>query len=259
MTPSLGVQVGTLARRSISRTIRQPVVLVPNLIFPLFMLAVMTSASDRVTRIPDFPTDSYVTFVLGAMMVQSAIGANTIAGTALGSDIETGFLNRIALTPVRGMALVAAGLSGVAVLGAIQIALVLSVGLASGAHVAAGVLGGVAVFGVVLCVIVAFGAVGQLIALRTGGEEAVHSVFSLFLGLTFMSSMAMPRDLMQTDWFQTVATINPISYLVEAPRSLFIDGWDAEALALGIGVAMVIMLLSVFGSTSILRRRVFRA
>jgi ABC-2 type transport system permease protein len=258
VTPSLGVQVGTLARRSISRTIRQPVVLVPNMIFPLFMLAVMTGASDRVTQVPDFPTDSYVTFVLGAMMVQAAVGANTIAGIALGQDIETGFLNRIALTPVQGMALVAAGLAGVAVLGSMQVGLIMSVGLLSGAHVEAGVLGGVAVVGVLLLVILAFGAVGQFIALKSGGEEAVHSMFSLFLGLIFMSSMSMPRDLMSEDWFKTIATINPISYLVEAPRSLFIDGWDAEALVLGCGVAITVLLLAVFASTRVLRRQVFR-
>ena len=59
------------------------------------------------------------------------------------------------------------------------------------------------------------------------------------LGLLFMSSMAMPRDLIQEDWFKTIATYNPISYLIEAARSLFINGWDAEALALGAGIAAV--------------------
>ena len=258
MTPSLGVQVGTLARRSIARTIRQPVILVPNLIFPLFMLAVMSGASDRVTQVPNFPTDSYVTFVLGAMMVQAAVGANTIAGIALGQDIETGFLNRIALTPVQGMALVAAGLAGVAVLGSMQTGLVLSVGLAMGAHVEAGVAGGFAVIGVTLLIILAFGSVGQLIALRSGGEEAVHSLFSLMLGLIFMSSMTMPRDLMKEEWFKTIASINPISYLIEAPRSLFIEGWNGEALALGCGVAVVVLTIALTASTSILRSRVFR-
>jgi ABC-2 type transport system permease protein len=256
--PSLGVQISTLAKRSISRTVRQPVILVPNLIFPLFMLEVMSGAGGQVTKVPNFPTTSYVTFVLGAMMIQAAVGANTIAGIALGQDVETGFLRRIALTPVQGMALVAAGLAGVAVLGSMQTTLVLGVGLLEGAHVEAGALGGVAVVVVVLLVILAFGAVGQFIALATGGEEAVHSLFSLFLGLIFLSSMAMPRNLMTTDWFQTVATINPISYLIEAPRSLFVDGWDAQALALGCGIAAVILIFAVVASTRVLRSKAFR-
>jgi ABC-2 type transport system permease protein len=248
-----------LAKRSISRTIRKPVILVPNLIFPLFMLAVLSGAADRVTKVPNFPTDSYVTFVLGAMMIQAAVGANTIAGISLGQDIETGFLNRIALTPINGMAVVAAGLAGVAVLGSMQTGLVLVVGLASGAHVAAGIAGGFAVVGVVMLVILAFGSIGQLIALRSGGEEAVHSLFSFMIGLIFMSSMSMPRDLMKTEWFKTIATINPISYLIEAPRSLFIEGWNAEALALGCGVALVVLIASLAGSVAVLRSKVFRA
>ncbi len=258
MTPSLGVQVGTLAKRSISRTIRQPAILIPNLVFPLFMLAVLTGASKQVTEIPGFPTDSYVTFVLGAMMIQAAMGANSIAGIALGQDVETGFLNRIALTPTRGAALVAAGLAGVAVLGTMQIGLVLGVGLAAGAHVEAGAAGGVAVIGVVLLTVLAFGAIGQFIALRSGGEEAVHSLFSLILGLVFMSSMSMPRNLMTTEWFKTIATYNPISYLIEAPRSLFITGWDAEALALGCGISVILLMMAVLGSAAALRRRVVR-
>ena len=52
--------------------------------------------------------------------------------------------------------------------------------------------------------------------------------------LLFLSSAALPRDLIAQDWFQTVATINPVSYLIEGFRSLFITGWDAEALALAL-------------------------
>ncbi len=48
----------------------------------------------------------------------------------------------------------------------------------------------------------------------------------------------MPRNLIEVDWFRTAATINPVSYLIEAVRSLIITGWDAEALALGFGVAL---------------------
>ena len=47
--------------------------------------------------------------------------------------------------------------------------------------------------------------------------------------------MALPRNLIQTDWFREVATYNPVSYLLEAIRSLLIEGWDPQALALGFG------------------------
>src|SRR3712207_6989284 len=49
----------------------------------------------------------------------------------------------------------------------------------------------------------------------------------------FLSSVNLPRNLIEQDWFRTIATYNPVSYLVEGVRSLIITGWDGEALALG--------------------------
>src|SRR3712207_3921836 len=105
-TPSLRVQVGKLARRSIARTLRQPAVIVPSFVFPLFMLAVVSAGGDQVTEVKGFPTDSYVTFLLGAVLVQGASGAATMAGNSLGTDISTGFLSRLALTPMRAGTLI---------------------------------------------------------------------------------------------------------------------------------------------------------
>ena len=50
--------------------------------------------------------------------------------------------------------------------------------------------------------------------------------------------MNMPRDLIETEWFRWIATLNPVSYLIEGLRSLAIVGWDLEALALGFGAAL---------------------
>ena len=67
-------------------------------------------------------------------------------------------------------------------------------------------------------------------ALRTGSGEAVQGLFPLIFVALFLSSMALPRNLIEKDWFRTVATWNPVSYLLEGIRSLVIVGWDAEAL-----------------------------
>ena len=82
-----------------------------------------------------------------------------------------------------------------------------------------------------------FGAIGASLALRTGSGEAVQGLFPLFFVFLFLSSMALPRNLIETDWFRTVATYNPVSYLLEGIRSLLIDGWDVDALLAGFGVA----------------------
>ena len=258
MSSALAIQVGHLARRSIVRTLRQPIVIVPSLIFPLFLLAVNAGGLDAATRLPGFPTDSYLTFALALTFMQGALFAVTAAGTDLASDVETGFLNRLSLTPMRGAALIAGELAGVVVLAVIQSVFYLAVGLAAGATVAAGVAGVLVLFVLSVITAVGFGALGAFFALRLGSGEAVQGMFPVFFVLLFLSSMSLPRDLIEIDWFRTVATWNPVSYLIEGMRSLLITGWDGEALALGFGVALAILAIGLASAAVGLRGRLVR-
>ena len=106
-------QVGYLARRSITRTVRQPILIIPSLVFPLFLLAVNSSGLDAATSLPGFPTDSYLTFALGLTFMQGALFATMGAGQSIAGDIQHGFFNRLQLTPLRGPALIAGQLAGV--------------------------------------------------------------------------------------------------------------------------------------------------
>ena len=54
----------------------------------------------------------------------------------------------------------------------------------------------------------------------------MQGVFPLFFVFLFLSSSSLPRDLIEQDWFRTIATYNPVSYLFEGLRSLIIFGWD---------------------------------
>ena len=116
----LRTQVGQLAQRSVLRTLRQPAQIVPALVFPLFLLAVNSGGLQDATNLPGFPTDSYLTFALAVPFMQGALFSVMNAGTDLARDIETGFLNRLALTPLRGAALLSGLLAGAVVLGLVQ-------------------------------------------------------------------------------------------------------------------------------------------
>jgi ABC-2 type transport system permease protein len=109
-----------------------------------------------------------------------------------------------------------------------------------------------------LLITLGFGAVGSMIALRTGSGEAVQGMFPLLFVLLFLSSMALPRNLIEQDWFRTVATYNPVSYLIEGIRSLLVTGWDGEALALGFGVALAILVAGLVGASAALKTRLVR-
>jgi ABC-2 type transport system permease protein len=257
MSVTLATQLGQLARRSVARTLRQPAQIVPALVFPLFLLAVNAGGLNEATKLPGFPTDSYLTFALAITFMQGAMFALINAGTNLASDVETGFLNRLALTPLRPSALLTGMLGGVLALGFIQAATYLLVGLTAGAHVAAGMGGVLVIFALSFLMTLGFATLGSAAALRTGSGEAVQGLFPLFFVLLFLSSMSLPRNLL-TGWFHDVATWNPVSYLVEAIRSLLITGWDGEALALGFAVCIGLIILGTVLSSLALRTRLVR-
>jgi ABC-2 type transport system permease protein len=251
-------EIGVLALRSTLKTLRQPAQIVPALIFPLFLLAVNSGGLKSATSIPGFPTDSYLAFALAVPFIQGALFAVMNAGTNLGRDIETGFMNRLALTPLRGPSLLTGLLVGTVLVGIVQAATYLVVGLSAGSGFAAGFLGVPVLIALSVLVTFGFGAIGLFAALRTGSGEAVQGLFPVFFVSLFLSSMALPRNLIQTDWFREVATYNPVSYLIEGFRSLVITGWDTEALALAFGIAAAIAVVGLFAASSALKSRLVR-
>jgi ABC-2 type transport system permease protein len=255
---SLRNQVGQLARRSVLRTLRQPAQIVPALIFPLFLLAVNSGGLREATNLPGFPTDSYLTFALAVPFMQGALFSVMNSGTDLARDIETGFLNRLALTPLRGAALLSGLLAGTLVLGFIQGVTYLTVGLIAGAELAAGAGGALMIILLGITVTVAFGTIGLFVALRTGTGEAVQGLFPVFFVFLFLSSMALPLELIQTDWYRAIASANPVSYLLQAFRSLLIEGWEAGPLALGFGIAAAIFAIGMYGASTALKTRLVR-
>jgi ABC-2 type transport system permease protein len=255
---TLAVQVGMLARRSVVRTLRQPLMVVPSLFFPLLLLSINSSGLDSATRLPGFPTDSYFQFALAIPFVQGALFSANSAGTNVASDIESGFLNRLSLTPLRRVSLMMGQLAGILALGLIQAATFVVVGVAFGSGIKAGVSGALVIVALSLVISLAFGCIGAFVALRSGTGEAVQGVFPLFFAALFLSSMSLPRNLIETDWFRTVATYNPVSYMLEAIRSLVITGWDAEALALGFACAGGVAVIALIAASSALRTQMVR-
>jgi ABC-2 type transport system permease protein len=254
----LRTQVGQLAQRSVLRTMRQPAQIVPALVFPLFLLAVNSGGLKDATNLPGFPTDSYLTFALAVPFMQGALFSVMNAGTDLARDIETGFLNRLALTPLRGAALLSGLLAGAVVLGLVQAVVYLSVGLIAGAELTTGFAGALVIVALSVSITVAFGSIGLFAALRTGSGEAVQSLFPVFFVFLFISAMALPLDLIQTNWFKAIASANPVTYLLEAFRSLLFEGWEIGTLALGFGIAVVLLGLGMLAASSALKTRLVR-
>src|SRR5213075_19421 len=138
----LADQVYLLARRSVVRTARQPANVIAPLVFPMLLLAVNSGGLKAETRLPGFPTTSFVAFALAVPFIQGALFATMNANVEFARDIQTGFLNRLALTPVRGIVLLVGQLGGLITMGVVQATVYLSVGLAVGVRLESGPLWG---------------------------------------------------------------------------------------------------------------------
>jgi ABC-2 type transport system permease protein len=255
---TVAAQVGALAARSVTRTLRQPASAIPPLLFPVMLMLVNAAGLDSTTELPGFPTDSFLAFALAVPFIQGALFSTMNAGTDLARDIQTGFLNRLALTSMRGSALIAGQLGGIVVLGLVQAAFYIVVGLAVGVDFASGLLGILTLLAFAALVSVGFGALGIWLALRTGSGEAIQGLFPLLFVFLFLSSMNAPRNVIDVDWFHAVATANPVSYLIECVRSLIITGWDGQALALGFGISVVIGVVALALASAALVERLAR-
>jgi ABC-2 type transport system permease protein len=251
-------QVGAVARRSATGVLRQRALIIFPMLFPLILFAINGTSLSRVTELPGFPTHSYRAFLLAFPFVQGAMFVSISTGTSLARDVETGFLNRLALTPLRSEAMLFGQLGGAFVLGCVQAVVYLLVGIATGVTFASGVGGVLVLLTLSLTISFGFASLGGLLALRLGTGEKIQGIFPLLFVTLFLSSATLPRNVIGTAWFREIATYNPVSYMVEGLRSLVIGGWDAQALALGFGLSLALAAVSLALAQPAMRSRLAR-
>ena len=235
---------------------RQPQVIVPSLFFPLFFAALNSAAFDRVTsQQAGFGSqfDSFLDFLLAATVLQGVVFGSTQAGTEMANDIEIGFFDRLLASPVSRTSILVGRLAGGAALAAAQALFFTAVLVLFGATMAG--IGPLAVLVVTSALLgVGIGGFGVVLGIRTGSAEAVQGSFPLIFVLMFTSSAFFPRELM-TGWYRTVATYNPVSWILEALRDLQTLGWSGQDAAVAVGVSAAIAALSVLAGLRALNRR----
>ncbi len=238
-------QLGALARRAIVNTSRQPASVVPSILFPLIFMSMSAGALNKATELPGFPqVDGFMQFAISATIIQGILFGAIGAGTDMARDIEGGFFDRLIASPVSRASIVIGRLAGAATLGFVQGIVFLLIVMLLGVTVEGGVAA-IAMIAVAAAIIAAgVGAVTVSMGLRTGSSEAVQGAFPLIFVFLFFSSAFFPRDLM-SGWFKTVASVNPLSHLVEGLRTQVITGVDIGAWLTSIGIGASIFALGL--------------
>ena len=230
MVRSVGVvtDIATVARRSVRSLMREPEALAPALIIPTFFFIVNIGALESfVERTPGI---DYRAFQIPVAIIFAVTGISR--ASVLVIDIQTGYLSRMLVTPVRRTTLLLGLMVADVVLALALSLVVIAMGLVFGVGFGTGLAGVVVFLGLAVAWSLAFTGFPYTVALRTGNPAAVNSSFLIFFPFAFLTPAYVPRELM-TGWMQAVAAWNPVTYLLEAMRSLLSDGWDAASLGKG--------------------------
>jgi ABC-2 type transport system permease protein len=261
--------LATVARRALRSIPREPESIIPALVVPVFFFVVNTGSLGATFEGlaagggPGGPPGSglpdgfnYEAFQLPVAIIFAVTGVSRAA--QLVTDIQSGYFDRLSVTPVNRLAL----LLGLMVADfALVVGLtlpVLGLGFLYGVTFETGVLGALVfvllggLWGLV------FTGFPYAIALRTGSPAAVNSSFILFFPFAFLTTAFAPEEAL-TGWLATVADFNPVTYLLEALRSLLYGGgWDAGALLRGLAAILGVGVLTQTLSLSALRARTSR-
>jgi ABC-2 type transport system permease protein len=244
----------TLGRRSLTEAIRQPDALFMTFFIPIFFLVVNTGQAAEI-----FPSDStgflegqgYGAFQLPITLLLAA--SFGIGALFLVEEIEGGYFDKLRAMPIPRYAMVLGRLTGEAVKGvAISVVIVL-LALPFGITIASGPLGFVLLVALTTLWGVVYSGFMQLIALKTRSAAATNSAGLIFFPLLFLTPNFVPRPLL-TPPMEVAATYNPVTYIMEAMRSLVLHDLDWPVIARGFAVVAATGVVMVVVSVRSIRR-----
>jgi len=235
-----------LGRRALREGIRTPEAIVPTLFIPLFFLVVNVGQAAKI--FPGSTTDFLHGQGYGAFQLPASLLLAASFGTAalfLVEEIEGGYFDKLRATPVRRSAIVLGRLVAEGVKTLLIASLIVVLGLVFGITIASGFLGFLLLIILAAGWAVVYAGFMQIIALKTRSAAATNSAGLVFFPLLFLTPNLVPRNLL-THPMEIAATVNPVTYVMEALRSLILQDLRWETIGLGylvIAVAGVVMLV----------------
>lgn len=221
--------VAVLGARDILKGVRTPMLITASLIQPIIWLVLFSQTFQGLADTPQFRDlgyTSYLTFLVPGMVMLSVLFTALQSGMATVTDVDTGMLDKLLISPIRRFSILGGRVVADAVTMLVQGAIVLAVAILMGAKVQTGWLGALQLLGYATLFGVVWASLSNLIALRTRNSE-LTMVAGLLLTLPalFLSPAFFPKPL-QPSWLQTVAGWNPAAYVIETGQRLMTAGYD---------------------------------
>ena len=238
-------QAGLLGGRALREGVRTPESLIPTLLIPLFFLVVNVGQAGKIFpsgSTPFLRGQSYAAFQLPSSLLLAASFSS--AALYLVEDIEGGYFDKLRAAPISRSALVIGRLLAESLKSVLITSVLILLALPFGISIASGPPGFLLLLVLNALWAVTFAGFMQLIALKSRSAAATNSGGLVFFPLLFLTPNFVPRDLL-TRPMEIAATFNPVTYVMEALRSLILEDFSWAPLARGFGVLAALGLLMV--------------
>jgi ABC-2 type transport system permease protein len=243
-----------LGRRSLIEMLRQPDALFMTFFIPIFFLIVNTGQAAEI-----FPSAStgflkgqgYGAFQLPITLLLAA--SFGMAALFLVEEIEGGYFDKLRAIPIPRYSIVLGRLVAEGLKGIVIASVIVLIALPFGITIASGLFGFLVL--VVLTALwgVVYAGFMQIITLKTRSAAATNSGGLIFFPLLFLTPNFVPRDML-TRPMEVAATFNPVTYLMEAMRSLILDDLDLAKVLPGFGVVAVLGALMLAITIRMIKR-----
>jgi ABC-2 type transport system permease protein len=236
-----------LGRRSVKEALRQPDALFMTMFIPIFFLVVNTGQAAEIFPSDDTPFlegQGYGAFQLPITLLLAA--SFGMAALFLVEEIEGGYFDKLRAIPIPRYSIVLGRLVAEGAKGIVISVLIVVIALPFGITIASGPLGFVLLIALSALWGVVYAGFMQLIALKTRSAAATNSGGLIFFPLLFLTPNFVPRDML-TEPMEIAATVNPVTYLMEAMRSLILDDlvwadiWPGFAVVAVLGALMLVL------------------
>ena len=237
-----------VAGRSLHETFRNPVLIVPPIAMPFFLLLAFTGSLSSLGEVQGFEPDQYTAFLFIFCLMQAAAFTGVMGGIAMIEDFESGFIARLMVTAPSRQAILAGHCVATMCRAVLVLAVLTGLGFAIGMDASAGVLDYVGLYGLagLLALASALWAGGMAMHMRSSSAGSIITLpifILLFLTPVFVTLSAL------TGWLNSVASVNPFTRFMEAGRG-FLFGEPVDVIwAYGAVCAMVLVfgLFAVWG------------
>lgn len=233
-----------LFNRGFKQAIRPYIAVVPEFVLPIFYFVVNSSAFQKVVNLPGFNQASYLQFYAPVALLVSIFMSSGSTGLETVTDISTGFMDRIFLAPVNRWYIVISKLFAVGAKSVISLLIMIVFLVLFGASFRGGILGFFIILLLAFIFAIGWAGIGLSLAFITKNPRILQSSYIFFFPFSFITTSQLPLNLL-SGWYKTAVELNPVTYILEAIRSILINNQIGYTVLIGFAVAIAFAFITL--------------